>query len=259
MSSSFPCTKPKLDQSVFSLQSHQQGTPKKAVNQFGTTLQEASAIWFLERPKQPTRIFILATRPLAFYQAWGLVQCPPVPLWRNRLASGYCSNQRRRRHLVELLQLLSPQDFVCSLSWHWLETLVLCNSKNDLALTHLEVPSGYWDHRENCRAYVEWLQSQFQHSTIKDVHQLKQAHFREKSGWGFLNQAFVGSVTKALICVYPEHILHPWKFSRCHVSDILARLTRAVRLLGFHWKSTPLLVMAGQRTRIHLIRRLVRN
>jgi hypothetical protein len=81
-----------------------------------------------------------------------------------------------------------------------------------LAFLFTQAPQGYWDKKENHRAYMDWLATQLNVKEMDDWYKVKRTDVIARKGSRLLS--YYGSFANALQSIYPEHKWEPWMLDK---------------------------------------------
>ncbi len=74
------------------------------------------------------------------------------------------------------------------------------------------VPSGYWDHAANRKAYMKWLGQTLGYRKLEDWYQVSKQDFHVNAGGGLLANYYQDSPQKAVVAHFPDYPWRPWLF-----------------------------------------------
>ena len=77
-----------------------------------------------------------------------------------------------------------------------------------------QVPSGFWEKKENHKIYVEWLFEKLNYRTEEDKYNLSYKDFEDNNGISLLANYYNSSPSLLLSSLYPEVEWIPWKFKQ---------------------------------------------
>jgi hypothetical protein len=100
---------------------------------------------------------------------------------------------------------------------------------------------GYWNSMENRRKYFDWLEDLWNMNSKDEWYDVFESRVSTNHGNGLLWEYYSGSLSLAIMDVYPEYPWQPWKFQRSprgfwdndtNLKEILERIAEEINIRG---------------------------